>query len=155
MSIITRNIWNAGTTKLSDPLPYAASSSLFGALAPLSNIPPALCSIILTSGTLAPLSNFSHELLMPFNVQLQNAHIVEPHQVGMPDKVMVYAVLTQVHQFDYSEPPLSPKEQQAFLDPCVLIRRPRITELLLALSSSLFCVIPQVWACTAFLPCVL
>ena len=51
-------------------LPPSSSSSLF---------PP--LSIILTSGTLAPLESFAHELQLPFNVRLQNPHIVAPSQV--------------------------------------------------------------------------
>ena len=43
--------------------------------------PLLLLSIILTSGTLAPLESFAHELQLPFNVRLQNPHIVAPSQV--------------------------------------------------------------------------
>ena len=38
-------------------------------------------SIILTSGTLAPLESFAHELQLPFDVRLQNPHIIAPSQV--------------------------------------------------------------------------
>ena len=40
-------------------------------------------SIIVTSGTLAPLQSFSHELQLPFNVSIENPHVVDPHQVWL------------------------------------------------------------------------
>ena len=40
-----------------------------------------LRSILLTSGTLAPLEGFAHELQMPFDIRLQNPHIIAPSQV--------------------------------------------------------------------------
>ncbi|GAX78033.1 hypothetical protein CEUSTIGMA_g5475.t1 [Chlamydomonas eustigma] len=40
-----------------------------------------LKSIILTSGTLAPLESFAHELQLPFPIRLQNPHIIKPSQV--------------------------------------------------------------------------
>ena len=39
-------------------------------------------SILLTSGTLSPLGGFAQELQLPFPVQLENPHVVEPKQVG-------------------------------------------------------------------------
>lgn len=38
-------------------------------------------SIILTSGTLSPLGSFAHELGLPFEVRLENPHVIEPSQV--------------------------------------------------------------------------
>jgi regulator of telomere elongation helicase 1 len=38
-------------------------------------------SIILTSGTLAPLPTFQAELQVPFNQQLENPHVIKPDQV--------------------------------------------------------------------------
>lgn len=38
-------------------------------------------SILLTSGTLAPLDSFAHELQMHFDVRLENPHIIQPSQV--------------------------------------------------------------------------
>ncbi len=41
-------------------------------------------SILLTSGTLSPLGGFAQELQLPFPVQLENPHVVDPKQVGAP-----------------------------------------------------------------------
>lgn len=38
-------------------------------------------SILLTSGTLSPLGGFAQELQLPFPVQLENPHVVDPKQV--------------------------------------------------------------------------
>lgn len=38
-------------------------------------------SILLTSGTLSPLGGFAQELQLPFPVQLENPHVIEPKQV--------------------------------------------------------------------------
>ena len=38
-------------------------------------------SLILTSGTLSPLSSFKSELDIPFNVELENTHVIEKYQV--------------------------------------------------------------------------
>ena len=40
-------------------------------------------SLILTSGTLAPLESFAHELQVGFRYQLENPHIVGPSQVSL------------------------------------------------------------------------
>ncbi|XP_041060886.1 regulator of telomere elongation helicase 1 isoform X2 [Carcharodon carcharias] len=38
-------------------------------------------SIILTSGTLAPLSSFTSEMQIPFPVSLENPHVIDKHQI--------------------------------------------------------------------------
>lgn len=38
-------------------------------------------SILLTSGTLAPLGSFAQELQLPFPVKLENPHVIDPQQV--------------------------------------------------------------------------
>ncbi|XP_018429186.1 PREDICTED: regulator of telomere elongation helicase 1-like [Nanorana parkeri] len=38
-------------------------------------------SIILTSGTLCPLSSFTMEMQIPFKVSLENPHVIEKHQI--------------------------------------------------------------------------
>ncbi|CAI9597238.1 unnamed protein product [Staurois parvus] len=38
-------------------------------------------SIILTSGTLCPLSSFTMEMQIPFRVSLENPHVIEKHQI--------------------------------------------------------------------------
>lgn len=38
-------------------------------------------SIILTSGTLSPLASYAHELTIPFDVKLENPHVIAPHQI--------------------------------------------------------------------------
>ena len=38
-------------------------------------------SVLLTSGTLSPLASFAHELQIPFRVQLENPHVINPCQV--------------------------------------------------------------------------
>jgi Rad3-related DNA helicase len=38
-------------------------------------------SILLTSGTLSPLSSYAAELVLPFPVRLENPHVVRPSQV--------------------------------------------------------------------------
>lgn len=37
--------------------------------------------ILLTSGTLSPLTSFAHELGLPFDVRLENPHVIDPSQV--------------------------------------------------------------------------
>ena len=37
--------------------------------------------VLLTSGTLSPLDSFTTELQIPFPIQLENPHIIRPHQV--------------------------------------------------------------------------
>ncbi|CAN0215569.1 unnamed protein product, partial [Ectocarpus sp. 13 AM-2016] len=37
-------------------------------------------SIIVTSGTLSPLSSFGNELRLPFEVQVENPHVIGPEQ---------------------------------------------------------------------------
>ena len=39
-------------------------------------------SILLTSGTLYPLDSFAHELSLPFDVRLENPHVIDKEQVG-------------------------------------------------------------------------
>ncbi|XP_066910360.1 regulator of telomere elongation helicase 1-like [Clytia hemisphaerica] len=38
-------------------------------------------SLILTSGTLSPIPSFKYELQVPFNVELENDHVIKQHQV--------------------------------------------------------------------------
>jgi len=38
-------------------------------------------SVLLTSGTLSPLSSFANELGIPFDVRLENPHVIDPSQV--------------------------------------------------------------------------
>lgn len=38
-------------------------------------------SLILTSGTLSPLSSFKQELAIPFTIELENSHVIDKHQV--------------------------------------------------------------------------
>ena len=38
-------------------------------------------SVLLTSGTLAPLDSFAHELQLPFRISLENPHVIDPSQV--------------------------------------------------------------------------
>ncbi|CAN0161372.1 unnamed protein product [Discosporangium mesarthrocarpum] len=38
-------------------------------------------SVIVTSGTLSPLASFANELRLPFQVQLENPHVIEKEQV--------------------------------------------------------------------------
>ncbi|QDZ22420.1 DNA repair helicase [Chloropicon primus] len=40
-------------------------------------------SIIVTSGTLAPLASFSHELQLPFKESIENPHVIDPSQVWL------------------------------------------------------------------------
>ncbi|CAN0414225.1 unnamed protein product, partial [Hapterophycus canaliculatus] len=37
-------------------------------------------SIVVTSGTLSPLSSFANELRLPFEVQVENPHVIGPEQ---------------------------------------------------------------------------
>ncbi|XP_044519816.1 regulator of telomere elongation helicase 1 [Gracilinanus agilis] len=52
-------------------------------------------TIILTSGTLAPLSSFSMEMQIPFHVCLENPHVIDQHQIWVgivpkgPDGVLL------------------------------------------------------------------
>ncbi|GAQ79984.1 Helicase [Klebsormidium nitens] len=38
-------------------------------------------SVVVTSGTLAPLESFAHELKLPFQIRLENPHVIQPRQV--------------------------------------------------------------------------
>ena len=40
-------------------------------------------TIIVTSGTLAPLASFSHELQLPFRESIENPHVIDPSQVWL------------------------------------------------------------------------
>lgn len=40
-------------------------------------------SILLTSGTLSPLDSFAHELGLPFEVRLENPHVISRNQVSL------------------------------------------------------------------------
>ena len=40
-------------------------------------------SVLLTSGTLAPLDSFAHELQLPFKISLENPHVIDPSQVRL------------------------------------------------------------------------
>ncbi|KTF90070.1 hypothetical protein cypCar_00036083 [Cyprinus carpio] len=40
-------------------------------------------SIILTSGTLSPLSSFTCEMKIPFPVSLENLHVIQPDQISV------------------------------------------------------------------------
>ena len=40
-------------------------------------------SVLLTSGTLAPLDSFAHELQLPFKISLENPHVIDPSQVAL------------------------------------------------------------------------
>ncbi len=40
-------------------------------------------SVLLTSGTLAPLDSFAHELQLPFKISLENPHVIDPSQVPL------------------------------------------------------------------------
>jgi Rad3-related DNA helicase len=40
-------------------------------------------SVLLTSGTLAPLDSFAHELQLPFRISLENPHVIDPSQVAL------------------------------------------------------------------------
>lgn len=53
-----------------------------------------LRSILLTSGTLAPLEGFAHELQMPFEIRLQNPHIISPSQVRVNGRGRVRVIHT-------------------------------------------------------------
>ncbi len=45
-------------------------------------------NVLLTSGTLSPMDSFAYELQIPFQVQLENRHVIQPNQVwvGVVDK---------------------------------------------------------------------
>ena len=73
----------------------ACSPDLNGTAACLTPLPTARCplpslfpvlqvgSILLTSGTLSPLDSFAHELALPFEVRLENPHVIDKEQVGV------------------------------------------------------------------------
>ncbi|XP_065829522.1 regulator of telomere elongation helicase 1-like [Oscarella lobularis] len=64
-------------------------------------------SLILTSGTLSPLSSFSAELKIPFPVSIENPHVIERHQVfaGVvtcgPDRVTLNSSYQNRFSLDY------------------------------------------------------
>ncbi|NWS70965.1 RTEL1 helicase, partial [Crotophaga sulcirostris] len=66
-------------------------------------------TIILTSGTLSPLSSFTMEMQIPFPVCLENPHVIDKHQlwVGIIPKGPDGAVLTSTYERRFSEDYLS------------------------------------------------
>ncbi|KAI6073986.1 Regulator of telomere elongation helicase 1 isoform X1 [Aix galericulata] len=66
-------------------------------------------TIILTSGTLSPLSSFTMEMQIPFPVSLENPHVIDKHQlwVGIIPKGPDGAVLTSTYERRFSEDYLS------------------------------------------------
>lgn len=57
-------------------------------------------SVLLTSGTLAPLDSFAHELQLPFKISLENPHVIDPSQVVlMPPRV---SPRTRSHTYQHS-----------------------------------------------------
>ncbi|NWH73778.1 RTEL1 helicase, partial [Piaya cayana] len=66
-------------------------------------------SIILTSGTLSPLSSFTMEMQIPFPVCLENPHVIDKHQlwVGIIPKGPDGAVLTSTYERRFAEDYLS------------------------------------------------
>uniref|UniRef100_A0A8C3QTS5 Regulator of telomere elongation helicase 1 n=1 Tax=Cyanoderma ruficeps TaxID=181631 RepID=A0A8C3QTS5_9PASS len=66
-------------------------------------------TIILTSGTLSPLSSFTMEMQIPFPVSLENPHVIDKHQlwVGIIPKGPDGTVLTSTFERRFSEDYLS------------------------------------------------
>ncbi|CAN2389924.1 Regulator of telomere elongation helicase 1 [Pristimantis euphronides] len=66
-------------------------------------------SIILTSGTLCPLSSFTMEMKIPFPVSLENTHVIEKHQiwVGVVPRGPDGAQLSSAYDRRFSEDYLS------------------------------------------------
>uniref|UniRef100_A0A663MT05 Regulator of telomere elongation helicase 1 n=1 Tax=Athene cunicularia TaxID=194338 RepID=A0A663MT05_ATHCN len=66
-------------------------------------------TIILTSGTLSPLSSFTMEMQIPFPVCLENPHVIDKHQlwVGIIPKGPDGAVLASTYERRFSEDYLS------------------------------------------------
>ncbi|XP_033374916.1 regulator of telomere elongation helicase 1 isoform X6 [Parus major] len=66
-------------------------------------------TIILTSGTLSPLSSFTMEMQIPFPVCLENPHVIDKHQlwVGIIPKGPDGTVLTSTYERRFSEDYLS------------------------------------------------
>ncbi|NXY47279.1 RTEL1 helicase, partial [Ceuthmochares aereus] len=66
-------------------------------------------TIILTSGTLSPLSSFTMEMQIPFPICLENPHVIDKHQlwVGIIPKGPDGAVLTSTYERRFSEDYLS------------------------------------------------
>ncbi|XP_067904325.1 regulator of telomere elongation helicase 1 isoform X2 [Heterodontus francisci] len=64
-------------------------------------------SIILTSGTLAPLSSFTSEMQIPFPVSLENPHVIDKHQIWIgivpkgPDGVQLSSAYNQRFSPEY------------------------------------------------------
>lgn len=47
----------------------------------------------MTSGTLSPLSSFGNELRLPFEVQVENPHVIGPEQVQYMRNTTLIAVV--------------------------------------------------------------
>ncbi|XP_048406459.2 regulator of telomere elongation helicase 1 isoform X2 [Stegostoma tigrinum] len=64
-------------------------------------------SIILTSGTLAPLSSFTSEMQIPFPVSLENPHVIDKHQIWIgvvpkgPDGIQLSSAYNQRFSPEY------------------------------------------------------
>ncbi|XP_077368002.1 regulator of telomere elongation helicase 1 isoform X3 [Festucalex cinctus] len=82
--------WASSTKKAGNILSYWCFSPGFS----MQNLQDqGVRSIILTSGTLAPLSSFTSEMRIPFQVSLENSHVIERDQIFVsvieqgPDRV--------------------------------------------------------------------
>ena len=56
-------------------------------------------SVILTSGTLSPLSSFEAELQMEFKHKLENPHVINPDQVNI--SILKNGIQSSEFKFDY------------------------------------------------------
>ncbi|XP_008943821.1 PREDICTED: regulator of telomere elongation helicase 1, partial [Merops nubicus] len=100
------DLWNSSAKKQGKTLSYWCFSPGYSMH---ELVRQGVRTIILTSGTLSPLSSFTMEMQIPFPVCLENPHVIDKHQlwVGIIPKGPDGAVLTSTYERRFSEDYLS------------------------------------------------
>uniref|UniRef100_A0A8V5H3E6 Regulator of telomere elongation helicase 1 n=1 Tax=Melopsittacus undulatus TaxID=13146 RepID=A0A8V5H3E6_MELUD len=100
------DVWSSSSTKKEKTLSYWCFSPGYSMH---ELVRQGVRTIILTSGTLSPLSSFTMEMQIPFPVRLENPHVIDKHQlwVGIISKGPDGTVLTSTYERRFSEDYLS------------------------------------------------
>ncbi|KAM8996481.1 regulator of telomere elongation helicase 1 isoform 2-T2 [Ara ararauna] len=100
------DLWNSSSTRKEKTLSYWCFSPGYSMH---ELVRQGVRTIILTSGTLSPLSSFTMEMQIPFPVCLENPHVIGKHQlwVGIISKGPDGTVLTSTYERRFSEDYLS------------------------------------------------
>ncbi|XP_062484300.1 regulator of telomere elongation helicase 1 [Pezoporus occidentalis] len=100
------DLWNSSSTRKEKTLSYWCFSPGYSMH---ELVRQGVRTIILTSGTLSPLSSFTMEMQIPFPVRLENPHVIDKHQlwVGIISKGPDGTVLTSTYERRFSADYLS------------------------------------------------